>query len=542
MPTKNRRPEAARGGGSGSSSSSQQAEQSSQNAPSQQFGQATQGGGSEIPYKAEMEAAFGEDLSGVESHVGEGDSLGAMGADAAASGNQIAFSSANPDKEQVAHELTHVFQGGEGVHADGEVSSPSDASEVEARHVGAQVAAGGQAGNIGASGAGIQLDGDAITVKRASANQKLNEFILATVELLNKQQSFQRNNWTHYLSRTGSNPALTMEEVWGIGLAGGAVGGALTAGLMTAAAGGAFGAKIGTFLGSGAPVVGNVIGAVVGFLIGAAIGWIIGKLTASPDTAAADASEKLGDTLIAQFTELDKTRDDGVAGLRKVSKTKGNAINRESDEKKLDTLVAKLTSETEEAKKGASAINPTDFKQMALPMIERWSLQHAGDEENEGYGVNEEQWERATGGKDLDGKPDLYTHQTELEFGAAGLDPTIVRNERKKIKSEGMNASQAIKLAEGWFKPKIKDKRKWEAWYLASFRKHTGQSYVSKKEKYDLRSGKMELQCDLDCTTADGTCYIHEWEWEVVFPSVEAMGSWYDGTHSFETHPDSARG
>src|SRR5690242_19889852 len=73
-------------------------------APAETFAKATAGGGSEIPYRSEMEGAFGQDFSGVRSHVGKGAAMDSLGAHAAASGESIAFGSASPDKHTVAHE------------------------------------------------------------------------------------------------------------------------------------------------------------------------------------------------------------------------------------------------------------------------------------------------------------------------------------------------------------------------------------------------------------------------------------------------------
>ncbi|MBW1880396.1 MAG: DUF4157 domain-containing protein, partial [Deltaproteobacteria bacterium] len=110
------------------------------------------GGGGELPFKEEMEEQFGEDFSNVMVQFGMSAELGAMNANAAASGETVMFDSANPSKEEVAHELTHVVQTRRGggstapQFSSKDISSPSDASEREASSVGARVAAGGQAG------------------------------------------------------------------------------------------------------------------------------------------------------------------------------------------------------------------------------------------------------------------------------------------------------------------------------------------------------------------------------------------------------------
>lgn len=112
------------------------------------FARATSGGHASLPHAAEMERAFGQDFSGVQVHVGREESLSRIDAEAAAQGERVAFASASPSREVVAHELTHVVQarqsgGAGGVRASSTVlSAPSDAAEVEADRVASEVVAG----------------------------------------------------------------------------------------------------------------------------------------------------------------------------------------------------------------------------------------------------------------------------------------------------------------------------------------------------------------------------------------------------------------
>lgn len=128
--------------------------------PGAAFANATSGAGSEIPYRAEMEGAFGEDFGGVRSHVGQRDAMDSLGAHAAASGESVAFGSASPDKHTVAHELTHVVQhrrGASGTHGKGGLTSPGDSSEVEAERVAGAVVAGERVQVAGGASDGIHL-------------------------------------------------------------------------------------------------------------------------------------------------------------------------------------------------------------------------------------------------------------------------------------------------------------------------------------------------------------------------------------------------
>jgi hypothetical protein len=135
--------------------------------PGAAFAEATTGSGGALPFQEEMEKAFGEDFSSVSVHFGAGEQLGSMGASAAAVGDTIAFADANPDKETVAHELTHVVQARHGEGDDGPqamssgVSSPNSSAEREAVTVGRQVAGGASDVSVGASqGSGVHREGN----------------------------------------------------------------------------------------------------------------------------------------------------------------------------------------------------------------------------------------------------------------------------------------------------------------------------------------------------------------------------------------------
>jgi hypothetical protein len=126
------------------------------------FGEAARQPASPLPYQAEMEDAFGRDFSGVKAHLGASDQMGALGANAAASGDHVAFASPSPDRGLVAHELTHTVQqqaGGSNAPQLSSVSAPSDSSEQEANTVAAAVGAGEAAPQISAApSAHIHLD------------------------------------------------------------------------------------------------------------------------------------------------------------------------------------------------------------------------------------------------------------------------------------------------------------------------------------------------------------------------------------------------
>ena len=108
---------------------------------------ATGGAGNDIPYKKEMETFFGQDFSDVTAYSGKEAKEAAeqLGAVAFAVDKKVVFREDNsPDKQTVAHELTHVVQqrGSHTGHVSGK-TSPSDRAEQEAGSV-EQVISSGQ--------------------------------------------------------------------------------------------------------------------------------------------------------------------------------------------------------------------------------------------------------------------------------------------------------------------------------------------------------------------------------------------------------------
>jgi len=119
-------------------------------------------GGSELPYRVDLERAFGEDLSTVTANVGQSQLLAPMGARGAAIGERLAFADATPSRDLVAHEVTHALQnrhagaaGGLGLKTFS--AGRDDASEREADDLGARAAAGERVTVTGAPSASIQL-------------------------------------------------------------------------------------------------------------------------------------------------------------------------------------------------------------------------------------------------------------------------------------------------------------------------------------------------------------------------------------------------
>jgi len=101
-------------------------------------------GGGALPYSGQIQQAFGShDVSGVQAHTGgaAADATKAMGAEAYASGNHVAFGGA-PDLHTAAHEAAHVVQQQHGVSLAGGVGQVGDSYEQHADKVADKVVKG----------------------------------------------------------------------------------------------------------------------------------------------------------------------------------------------------------------------------------------------------------------------------------------------------------------------------------------------------------------------------------------------------------------
>lgn len=103
-----------------------------------------------LPFRAELEAAFGVDFSSLHVNLGDRSGMAAINAEAATAGDRVSFASSSPSKELVAHELTHVQQQRAGRVSGGLDADP--ALEREADEVGARAARGERIEGMGATG------------------------------------------------------------------------------------------------------------------------------------------------------------------------------------------------------------------------------------------------------------------------------------------------------------------------------------------------------------------------------------------------------
>jgi hypothetical protein len=106
--------------------------------------------GGALPHKDRIQSLFGRhDVSGIEAHVGgaAADASRAIGAEAYATGNHVAFAS-SPSLHTAAHEAAHVVQQRAGVQLKGGVGETGDAYERNADEVADRVVRGESAADL----------------------------------------------------------------------------------------------------------------------------------------------------------------------------------------------------------------------------------------------------------------------------------------------------------------------------------------------------------------------------------------------------------
>lgn len=168
------------------------------------------GGGGALPHLDTIQAAFGAyDVSGVSAHVGGAatDACDAMGAQAYATGDQVAFRGA-PDLHTAAHEAAHVVQQRAGVHLAGGVGREGDPYEQHADRVADAVVAGEPAEYLLGQMAGPTAAGGGGAVQTKSVQLKK--------ELPKGEEAFQEM-WDAHPHNDGYGPAedTSSEEVRG---------------------------------------------------------------------------------------------------------------------------------------------------------------------------------------------------------------------------------------------------------------------------------------------------------------------------------------
>jgi len=178
----------------------------------------TSGAGGALPFADRIQASFGRhDISDVRAHTDGAARQGArgMGAEAFATGNQVAFAGA-PSLHTAAHEAAHVVQQRAGVHLKGGVGQDGDVYERHADAVADRVVRGESAqtlldeyapGAAGSGRTGIQMAGHAGVMIFGSVDGK--------GVVLKRVEQTEANEYRRVMAEQHSDNATTKKQALG---------------------------------------------------------------------------------------------------------------------------------------------------------------------------------------------------------------------------------------------------------------------------------------------------------------------------------------
>ncbi len=119
-----------------------------------------QDAGTHYPHRAAIEASFGQSID-ARAHTGKVEACDGLGANAYATGDQVAFREQTPDLRVAAHEAAHTLQQRQGVQLKSKVGESGDGYEQEADAAADLAVRGESAAHLftGATGSGRVVDG-----------------------------------------------------------------------------------------------------------------------------------------------------------------------------------------------------------------------------------------------------------------------------------------------------------------------------------------------------------------------------------------------
>ncbi|MEZ4236870.1 MAG: DUF4157 domain-containing protein [Myxococcota bacterium] len=489
---------------------------------------------SAVPFLDEMEAAFGEDFSGVTALLGAGDALDGIGAEAAAEGEVIAFASPAPRREQVAHELTHVVQARAHGPAAGGVSAGSDAAEQQAEIVAsavtrdepvalaapAQPTAGVHRDRAPAAKAPDPDDLPASEAERKRARDAVRYWHREQVAYTGAMADYNTLNWNHYLSRTGGNQILDWTDGQYLNVLINATGAA--AGLLAPAA---VGAAIGSAI---APGPGTIIGAVVGFLVSTIWGAIsVATSNDATNQAVHTAKKDQGEQVAGKIRDFANERSLAIQHADQIQEHATTVIDDPTQEKfVVDRWTRTMRAAQDELPKPPSRSDLT----LASEMLREWVLQHAGTPTDENDETNGAAWEEAridafyddVNGTTVIGHADLFSKQARYAWSRFGLDTTHADTVERK--AAGMSAEGAKRAFDGqvtsWGRSTD------EVALATSAVKSSDELRKDQRDQAQMLivMGGWHLAAGYDLETADNSCYLDGLDWAIRLEAPESWG------------------
>lgn len=545
---------------------------------------ASESGGSALPgeMSARLGGALGADVSGVRMHTGgeSAQAAASLSANAYTVGQDVHFGAGKyqPGTDDgdrlIAHEVAHTVQqrgASPTVQEDMKVSAPGDAHEQEAEGFADSFVGGGGEGGAGkvsqvsqgvVARSVIQRDptpqaqaqppaaAAAASVDKAAAQQKLLDYREAAGSFISGNHHWLTQNWTHYLSRTTQNPTLGWSDGTAAGVVSNALGNLLTelgANLIKKGSAMAAGALVGSAV---APGVGTVIGFVVGVLVESAASMIFEAITGKSDAAAAAnaASRRTGALIEAQYGDLARASTAANAELNAGYRATQTALTNATDQASVDRIRDWATAEKDKAQTPA----PITDRSLATKMIQEWVLEHAGDEEDANRSTDETEWEAARtdafGEGDLDNHREIFAYQTRHEWASAGfnvgqaqaiIDDVMAMRRGADGITGSINTAQAYERYNGRrYTLPVADTTRWGAYWREHKSRPTSTPHRRGWEAAAamIDAGQFTVDCTLDLTTADMSCYVDAWNYEIVLTGEPPM--YWRQRNPFSVSPD----
>lgn len=555
--------------------------------------QAGESPGSPLPegMSSRLGNALGADVSNVRVHTGEASAKAADGlqANAFAVGQAVHFGAGKyqpgtPDGDRlIAHEVAHtVQQQGAKPGAEMEVSSPGDGHEQAAEGFAQKFASGGGAdagpaaaaapvgkgtvsrsmihrdptpgattpGPVATPGAPAAGAAAATPVDKTAAQNALLDYRERAGSFITGNHNWLTQNWTYYLSRTTQNPMLGWADGTAASVVSNALGNLLTElgqNLIKRGSAAAAGALVGSAI---APGAGTVIGFVVGVLVESAASMIFEALTGKSDAAAAAnaASRRTGDLIQAQYGNLATANANANAELNAGYRSTQTALTNATDQTAVDRIRDWANSEKAKVEHPA----PIADRSLAQQMIREWVLEHAGDEEDANSSTDETEWEAARdeafGEGDLDYHREIFAYQTRHEWGKAGLNVAQAQAIIDDVMAmrrgaDGITQSISTQTAYNRYNGRrytlpVADSTKWGQYWRQHKSRPTSTPHRRGWEAAAamIDAGQFTVDCTLDLTTADMSCYVDEWDYEIVLTGDPPM--YWRQRNPFSVSPD----
>ncbi len=376
-------------------------------------------------------------------------------------------------------------------------------------------------------------------------------------------RKWQQKNWSEYFANTGGTPALHLAkgeygalatQVSGMSKSttpqwdafvdvsnksGGAAFGSLVGAGATKVASSSLRAALPAligFIGSGTGAF--IIGIVAGYVWDALVGLLS---ESSKEELAADEAVQRAGKYAAQATAA----IEGQAAMTTAEWRADYESLRDMIGDSADLAVVRGLAAWAEAVAGKIPRQTEDDMALLRQLLERWALQHAGNEEDPGApeGTNRAAWQRVT--KELDDdkaaprksttgytrddkaqitKPDLYVDQCRLEWSQYGLDPMpAVASLQKAVATTG----HIHQVGGTTVKCRELDVGAWKHQYDAAANPKLWEERVWRERTEPNRLGpgvdQRRLTVKVDLEEEDGVIYVTDFHYE-----LEAMGRPWD--------------